>query len=313
MRIADASARVYAQYTRRAGGVVGMGYILALCSTVAFSFAPPVARFAILGGFDSNALLMTRMVIGTVLFAVTFAAADREKLRLSRRGVGATLLVGAVNASAMITFFLALNYLEASLAAMIIALSPPFLLSLLALRGEKLTRRQLVRLTLALTGVYLLVGPSGQANWLGVGLALLSTFLFSVQMALTQWTLIGYPVRSVVLYVTGSMAVFVVGWWLFQGAQWTAPSPAGWLAVAVLAIVCTYVARMAYFAAVPRIGSAQLALLGPLETMLTVVWSVLFLGERLAPVQVAGGLLILASALLAFRRLGRIPLRIPRR
>jgi drug/metabolite transporter (DMT)-like permease len=248
-----------------------------------------------------------------MLFGVTFAAADRGKLRLSRRGVRATLLVGVVNAGGMITFFLALNYLEASLAAMIIALSPPLVLSLLALRGERLTRRQLVRLTLALAGVYLLVGPSGQANWVGVALALLATCLFSLQMALTQWTLVGYPVRSVVLYVTGSMAVFVVAWWLFRGAQWTAPSAAGWLAVIILAVVCTYFARLTYFAAVPRIGSGQLALLGPLETMLTVVWSVLFLGEQLAVVQMVGGVLILSSALLAFRRLGRIPLRIPRR
>ena len=88
MRIADASSRVYAHYTRHAGDAVGIGWILALLSVVAFSFAPPVARSAILGGFDSNALLMMRMVIGTVLFGVTFAAADRGKLRLSRPGWG---------------------------------------------------------------------------------------------------------------------------------------------------------------------------------------------------------------------------------
>jgi drug/metabolite transporter (DMT)-like permease len=58
-------------------------------------------------------------------------------------------------------------------------------------------------------------------------------------------------------------------------------------------------------AAINRIGSGQMALLTPLETLLTVTWSMLFLDERLTTIQWVGGGLILASALLAIQRLGR--------
>ncbi|MCS6825622.1 MAG: DMT family transporter, partial [Caldilinea sp.] len=218
-----------------------------------------------------------------------------------------------INAAGMVLFFVALGLLEASLASMILALSPPIVLSLLALRGERLTQRHLVRLGLALSGVYLLVGPSGEVNWAGVALALLATFLFSLQMALTQWTLAPYPTRTVAFYVTAWMTVCVVGWWLLRGATWSAPSPAGWLAVIALAIVSTYIARLAFFAAVGDIGGAQVSLLGPVETLLSVTWSVLFLHERLTLWQWLGGGLILISALLAVQRLGRVNLRIPRR
>jgi drug/metabolite transporter (DMT)-like permease len=61
------------------------------------------------------------------------------------------------------------------------------------------------------------------------------------------------------------------------------------------------------------IGSGQLALLGPLETMLSVIWAVLFLHERLSLWQFAGGALILLSAALAVQRFGPINLRLPRR
>ena len=289
------------------------GWVLALTATVAFSFAPPVARAAIVGGLDSTALLMMRMLIAVLLFGLTTALADRQKLRLPLRALLAALLVGAVNAAGMVIFFLSLNDLEASLSAMILALSPPMVLTLLALRGERLTRRHLVRLALALAGVYLLVGPTGQVHWGGALLALVATFFFALQMALTQWTLVGYPVRSIVFYVTASMTVFVVGWWLVRGAVWSPPSAAGWMAVLVLALVSTYLARMAYYAAVAHIGSGQLALLGPVETMLSVIWSILFLHERLTLLQFVGGLLILASALLAVQRLGRVRLILPRR
>lgn len=289
------------------------GWVLALFATVAFSFAPPIVRFAILGGFDATTLLLVRMFFATVLFGAALAMTDPQNLRLPWRGFAASALVGAVNAAGMLVFFTALGLLEASLASMILALSPPMVLSLLVLRGERLTRRHFVRLGLALVGVYLLVGPSGQVNWTGVALAVFATFLFSLQMALTQWTLVAYPTRTIAFYVTASMTVFVAVYWFFRGAPWTSPGVEGWVAVLVLVIVSTFIARLAYFAAMGRIGGAQVALLGPLETLLSVAWSILFLHERLAAVQLLGGALILASALLAVQRLGRVNLRLPRR
>ncbi|HRA64567.1 MAG TPA: DMT family transporter [Caldilinea sp.] len=286
---------------------------MAIFATVAFSVAPPIVRFAIVGGFDSTTLLLARMLLATTMFSITLAATDRQKLRLPLPGLAASALVGIVNASGMIFFFLALGYLEASLGSMILALSPPIVLSLLALRGERLTRRHLVRLGLAMIGVYLLVGPSGQVNVVGLALALTATFFFSLQTALTQWTLVAYPTRTVAFYVTASMTLFVAGYWLVRGAPWTPPDLSGWVAVLVLAVVSTFLARLAYFAAMGSIGGAQVSLLGPLETLLSVTWSILFLHERLAPAQLFGGVLILASALLAVQRLGRVNLRFPRR
>jgi drug/metabolite transporter (DMT)-like permease len=59
------------------------------------------------------------------------------------------------------------------------------------------------------------------------------------------------------------------------------------------------------FAAIRSLGSGQLALLAPTETLLTVIWSMIFLQERLTAWQWLGGLLILTSALLAIARLNR--------
>jgi uncharacterized membrane protein len=217
MRIPGFATPIVTAFTNRSARTTEIGWALALLSTFCFSFAPPVARFAILGGFDSTALLAVRMVIATTLFGLTLAVTDRQKLHLPRRGLLAATLVGAVNAVGMILFFFGLTFLEASLSSMILALGPAMVLSLLALRGEALTRRHLVRLGLALVGVYLLIGPTGTMNWLGAGITLLATFFFALQMALTQWTLIGYPARSVMFYVTGTMTLFVVGWWLVRG------------------------------------------------------------------------------------------------
>jgi drug/metabolite transporter (DMT)-like permease len=57
------------------------------------------------------------------------------------------------------------------------------------------------------------------------------------------------------------------------------------------------------FSGLQRIGGGQVALLVPLETLLSVLWSVLFLQEHLSLWQALGGVLILSSALLAIQRL----------
>jgi len=94
-----------------------------------------------------------------------------------------------------------------------------------------------------------------------------------------------------------------VGLWLARGAVWHNPGWSGWLAVFVLVVVSTYVARLTLFAAVRHLGSGQMALLLPLETLLTVCWSVVFLQERLTIWQWGGGTLISLSAVLAINRL----------
>lgn len=56
------------------------------------------------------------------------------------------------------------------------------------------------------------------------------------------------------------------------------------------------------FAGIRRIGSAQTALLAPVETLLAVSWAVLFLGDRLPALQWGGGVLILLSMVLVVPR-----------
>ena len=91
---------------------------------------------------------------------------------------------------------------------------------------------------------------------------------------------------------------------LFTG--WLVPLGAvGWSTALALAVVSTWAARLVLFEAVRSIGSGQVAMLLPLETPLAVVWSVLFRGERLHALEIAGGALIVLSAVLGGIRRSR--------
>jgi drug/metabolite transporter (DMT)-like permease len=291
----------------RTGSDLWLGWSMAVFSTVAFSVAPSIARGAIAGGMDPTTLLAVRLVVSSILLGGTIVLAGSGRLWLDRRGLLVCSAAGLANGIGMLTFFWALGRIEASIASMIFSLSPLVVLGFLALRGEKFTRRHLLRLGLGLLGVYLLLRPGSGVgvDWLGVSLVLVTILTFAIHLTLIQWFLQGYDASTVTFYVVGVMTLVSGAWWLIQGLEWHDPGRSGWLAIVALAVVSTYLARLALFAGVRSLGSGQVALLAPLETLLSVIWSILFLVERLTAWQWLGGMLILTSTLLAVNRLNR--------
>ena len=262
-----------------------------------------MARGAILAGLDSTTLLLMRMLFAVGFFGLTIGAMNYRLLHVATRQLLVMLLAGAVGGVAMLLVFWALVRVDASVVSMMISTVPLFVLTLLALRGERFTYRHIMRLGLGLGGIYLLIGPGGNVDLVGVAMLLIAMNGFALQVALLQWYLRGLDPRTVSFYISISMTVVVlVAWWI-QGIPWRDPGVNGWISILVLAFVSTFLARLTFVAAIDKIGGGQMTLLTPLETLLTVIWSMLFLDERLTPIQLVGGTLVLGSALLAIRRL----------
>lgn len=282
---------------------MGFGWALALAATVAFSLATPIARSLLVGGANPSGLVTIRLMMAVTLHGLAIGLTAPGLFRLDRRMMAICLAAGVTNGLGMLLYFMGLARLSASITAMLLSISPLIVLSLLVLRGEKLTYRHAIRTGLALVGVYLVIGPGGAVDMGGVGLILLAVLAFSSHMVLLQWYLRSLAPRVVTFYVTAGMLLAVGAYWLGIGAPWQPLDSAGWIGLATLAVVSTFFARLAMYAAVGYIGSGQMSLLTPLEILLAVIWSVLFLGEQLALAHVFGGGLILASALLAIQRL----------
>lgn len=282
---------------------VWVGWAIALAAGLTFSFATPIARATIVSGVHPTVLLVVRMLVATALMGLTLALFDRKHLWADARCIRMSAMAGSVNAIGMLAYFRGLERLESSMAAMLIAVSPLAVLTLLALRGERVTYRHAVRLVLALSGVYLLIGPGGQVDMIGVAWISGALLCFALQLSLLQWYLLAYDARTVTFYVLLAMSVGILFIWGLEGAPWQPLGTWGWVAAIFLAVMSTYLSRLLLFAAVSRIGGGQMAMLSPVETLLSVLWSMLFLGERLSLIQWMGGLLILVSAVLAIQRL----------
>jgi drug/metabolite transporter (DMT)-like permease len=281
----------------------GLG--LVLLAILSLSIAPTLIKIGLAAEVGPIALLALRFLVAAIAFWIFFPLIRRSALSIDRRGLLSCAAVALANTTSLICFYLAAERIDASVAIMIFSLYPLVALLLLATRGESITRRTVLRLTLAGAGVYLLIGIGGKVDNGGLLLALGTAIAYAAHMVLAQWLLADYPPQTVALYTVTTIAVFMIGIWSFQPHSWQALSPSGWAVILVTGLVSTFVARLAMFAAIHRIGSGQVALMGPLEVLLGVAWTQIFLDERLSALQIIGGLFILISATLSARRLAR--------
>jgi len=280
-----------------------VGWTLALTATFSFSIAPTITRGALLSGMAPSALMLSRMALACLLLTAFIAVTLPDRLRIDRRGLFFCLLAGVANGTGFIAFLNALTRISASVASMLFSVYPLVVLALLALRGEKFTRRNAVRLVVGLGGIYLLIGPNGRVDVTGALLVMAAIICFALQMVTAQWFLREYHTWTITLYINLAILLVSIIWWLAEQGQWIDPGRDGWRAIILLAVVSTFVARFAMYGGMQYLGSGQVALTVPLETLLGVTWSMMFLKEKLVGWQWAGALLILISMTLAIQRL----------
>jgi drug/metabolite transporter (DMT)-like permease len=277
------------------------GVLLALTAVFFLSVTPALVKSAISHGMDPISLLSLRMVVGAVLLWVLFGLFSPDSLHIGKRGLLFCAVVALANSTSMGLYYLALNRINVSIAHVTFSVFPLIAIIFLALAGEPISRLALIRFGLAFAGIYFLVAPVGKIDMVGMVLVLGTATFYALHMNCIQWFLKDEKPRTVALYVVTFMALFTSLADFLKGWEWPTISSEGWLVILYTGIFSTALARLAMFTAIKSLGSGQMALLGPVETLLAVTWALLFLGESLAPLQVLGALLIVSSTLLVIK------------
>ena len=283
-----------------------LGWGLALLGTIIFSTNTPISRAIISGGgMKAGTLAAGRFVLASIIFAVVLSIwpigrATGEEKPLDRRTIFICTISGIANGMAIFCWYSALTTLNSSLAAVMgIALFPSVTLILLALGGERITKIKGIRLFLAMLGGYFLIGVSGNLELGGAFWILLAATCYGSHLVSVQWYLKGYNTWATTAIMMSAGGAILAIVWLLQGADLAIPGWQGWAIIVYQAVVLTVIGRIILYRAVGYIGSAQMALISPLETVLVIIWSLLFLNETLTLPQWFGAGLILFSAILA--------------
>ena len=270
------------------------GTVFALIAAGLYGANIPAARAASQAGMPGAELIFYRAVILIPLLAAV-AMAMRQSLRLglSERG---TILRLAISAGLTATFYLsALDHLPVPL-AVVIFYTFPLLVMVISNRieGRRLHPRQFAIFGLAFIGLVIAVGPSvDQLNVRGVSYALIAAVACAAMFILAG-RVEGPPTRTMFWTQVGQ-APIALAFSLMNGG----PVP---LATFLNAPVAIAIAMGAYaiafvfqLLASQRISASRAGLLFLFEPVTAIVFAGFFIGETLAPFQLAGVALILCA------------------
>jgi drug/metabolite transporter (DMT)-like permease len=274
------------------------GFSLALLGGAFSSIAPAVVKVGISSQVDPIPLLVYRFLLSVLVFWIITPIFSPQYLKISWPALGSCALVALSNTISLYVFYLAVARIDASLVMMIFSFYPLAALIFLSMHGERIRLMDWLSILFGLTGIYLLLGQGDNLDWIGIILALFIPIFYALHLVLIQWRLADTPSQTVALYTVTLMAVFITAIGLVFGQVGGSLQPIGWVVVALTALVSTVLARLATFTGVRMIGSGRVALLGPIEILLGILWAFILLGERLTPIQWGGGVLIVASATL---------------
>jgi drug/metabolite transporter (DMT)-like permease len=275
-----------------------LGAVLVAVSAAAFGAMAILGVWAHEDGTDTWPLLFVRFALAAVVLLVLVRARGIGFPPLRRLGALAAMGgLGYVGQS--YCYFTALQHAQASTVALLLYLYPVLVAVLAAVfLRERLSTPVVVVLVVSLLGTTLVIGAgSGQPK--GIVLAISAAFIYSVYITAGSRATAGVHPFVVALVVCSSAAMVcgaVVLLGLARGAGVRFPqSPPGWGAAAAIALVCTVVAIVTFFAGMERLGPTRTAVLSTLEPVVTAILAVTLLAESLSRTQLLGGVLVLSA------------------
>jgi drug/metabolite transporter (DMT)-like permease len=292
------------------------GYLMVSVAAVLFAVNGAVAKVILSTGLSSPRLSEVRSAGAFVVLAVAIVLLRPQLLRVGRRELVLLALFGVVGlVSVQLFYFLAIHRLAIGIALLIQFLAP-LLVALWARYAmhEYVRRRIFVALALSLSGLALMVEVwRGVAlDGLGVTYALIAAVAFAVYILLAERAVAARDAFSVSCYGFFFAALFwsvAQPWWSFPGSivgrdislqgHLAGIHLPVWVLMAWMVVLGTVVPFALVVGALRHLSATRAGIVAMLEPVVATVVAYAWLGESLSPVQVAGGLVVLAAILLA--------------
>ena len=280
------------------------GFLWILLAAAGFSIMPSMVKITYAHStFEPMDIAIWRFILAAPVMwgLVWLTRRTARPKRASDVPVPQMLFVGLVISAAVLAAFFALERLPASTYIALFFSYPAMVVVLSALIGEKIRPMAWLALVLALSGILLTVPDfraEGGADGVGVALVLFNAAIVAAYYLLTKRALTG------VADVSGASAWMMIGTLLIfllliplRGLQ-LPPNPLSLLMLCGIALLGTVLPVFAINLAIQRIGAAQASLVSTVEPILSMILSMIILGEVIFAVQWLGAALIVGSVII---------------
>lgn len=293
--------------------------MLVLISAVSFGLMPIFTKLAYAGmDFPTDhrvkMVLVIRFVVASLFMWVIWLLQGRQtstqNRRMTLRDILPLIAMGALGyVGQSFSYFTALGSISASATGLLLY-TYPILVTLLAwlLLREDMDRRKVIALAIATVGALMVLGiftslffggsGLGALNPMGVFWGLAAAVIYSLYIiAGARFTPNISAIFASAVIITSAAVVYTV-WGLLAGEIHLALTGEALFWSVLIAIVCTVVAIVTFFAGLSSVGPSRAAIISTLEPAVTVLLAAPILHETTTLEQLFGGVLILCAVLL---------------
>lgn len=298
---------------------LGPGIAFAVLAAMTFGLSGTLATPLMAAGWSPAAVVVVRVLTGGLALAVPAALALRGRWHLLRREAGLIAAYGVICIGfTQFAYFSAVRHMEVGVALLIEYAAPVVVLGWLwAREGQRPSRTTALGAVLAIAGLVLVldlfsgasVSVPGVAWGLAAMLGCAVYFVLSARPSVMPGVVLasgGMLVGGLLLGLAGLVGLVP----LYAGAgsvSYRGVEVAAWLVLLTIGVVTCGLAYLFGILGSRRLGSRLSSFVALLEVVVALVVAWALLGQAVGPVQLLGGLGILAGVVLV--RLGEPPRR----
>lgn len=223
-------------------------------------------------------------------------------LKTIRKELGLLLLSGGAMGFNWILLFEAYKYTTVSVATLSYYFAPVIVTALCPiLFREKLTKKQIVCFIMSTIGLVLITVTGdmtgGGKDLIGIAFGLGAAALYASVVLLNKFIKNVAGIHRTFLQFLAAIIVLAPYVALSGGVSLGGMNATGWVCLLVVGLVHSGVAYCLYFSSLADLPGQKAAILSYIDPLVAVLISVTVLGEAMAPLQIAGGGLILGFTL----------------
>jgi drug/metabolite transporter (DMT)-like permease len=271
------------------------GIALALAAAVAFALSNTSASVAYHSGSNPLTVAAIRFLLPTAALIVWLRMRG-VRMSLQGRDGWIAAMLGAVTAVYTWALLSAIGAIPLSLAILVFYLFPLIATIILAACGwERFGWPTVAAIVLAFAGLALALDPRGvRFNFEGVALAAGAALGLGLVIAVSSRVFRAGDSRPVTLYMAATAAMVLIVLCAMRGGFVLPQTGLGWLGFVGTSVFYAF-AMIAFFIAISMIGPVRVSLLSYAEPVVAAGLSVTLLGDKLAPIQIAGVVLVITA------------------
>jgi drug/metabolite transporter (DMT)-like permease len=296
-----------------------LGYALVWSAVVLWSLNAVVSKVVLdSAGLSSLRLAQVRATGAALILVSAVAVLRLAALRTTRRELGFLAMFGILGlAFVQLFYFVGIRRLDIGIALVIQYLAPVFVALWARFYVHEPVRRRLwLAIALSLLGLSLVVelwGGGSALDGVGVLACLLTAVAYAAYVLMAERSLAGG--RDVYSLLAWGFAFATLFWAVLQ-PWWAFPVEAVdgsvsllgrfddvelpvWLLLGYVVVLGTVIPFIFLVSALHHVPATRVTIVAMLEPVLAAIVAWIWLGEELAAVQIAGGLIVLAGVVLA--------------